>query len=43
MKIRKIWDIHPKSGAKDARKLYKRSMIKKENCKVLKEEKLDEN
>ncbi|MDP8261476.1 MAG: hypothetical protein P9M01_03950 [Candidatus Kappaea frigidicola] len=43
MKIRKTWDINPKTRVKDVKKRYKRSVIKKENNKILKEEKIDEN
>jgi hypothetical protein len=43
MKIRKTWDINPKTRVKDQKKRYKRSCVKKENHKILKEEKLYEN
>lgn len=43
MKIRRTWNINPKTRVKDAKKRYKRSVIKKESYKLLKEEKINEN
>ena len=39
----KTWNINPKTRVKDAKKHYKRNVVKKENYKSLKKEKLDEN
>ena len=43
MKIRKTRDIKPKTRVKNVKKNYKRNLIKKEDHKILKGEKLNEN